>query len=244
MRHPPSIARSLPLIGLLAALLGSPAMAHAAPDHRSFSSETGAFYARMLEEHDGVFVEEELAGLLDRHAAVDDLRVLLDEYHVTVDVVVMASRGKYFAASDLASAVHEHSGRPLLVLPVDSLHIGHADLGSVGIPVSAVEYAGLTGGWYELPGDRLERVLRVSEEPDVGELAEQAWAQVESRTDVEASETGRVADESPRAVLAWREYGWVSFAGGTVGVLLAYAAVAAALRWYWHGRPARREEDR
>ncbi|NYH50468.1 hypothetical protein HNR06_000057 [Nocardiopsis arvandica] len=244
MQHPPSFTRPLVLAGLLAVLLSAPAMAHASPEHGSFSSQTAEFYTRMLAEHDGVFVEEELAGVLDRRAAADELRALLDEYHVTLDVVVIAGRGERSAAHHLAWAVHERTYDPVLVLPVDDLHIGHADLRASGLPTSAAGYASLTGGWHEPPEDKLERVLRISDDPDVDALAEQALRELYSRADVVVADADQASqEEPPRAALTWREYGWVPWAGGATGALLVYAAAVAALRWYWHGRPARRKDS-
>ncbi|WP_040684899.1 hypothetical protein [Nocardiopsis halotolerans] len=237
MRHPPLFARALSLLGLLAAVLWSPAAAHASSGSGVSSPAAGAFYAEMLEEHDGVFVQEELAGILDRRETADELRALLDEHHFDVDVLVVAGRDDHLAAYDMAKAVHEHGDRPLLVLPVDSLYIGHADLRAAGIPVSAVEYAGLTGRWVELPQDTLERLLRMADHPDVDALAEQAWTELPARSDVVS--TQEVGPEV-RATLTWRESGWVPWAGGALGAALTYVLVATALRWYWHWRPARK----
>lgn len=221
MRHSPMFARSLFLAGLLTALLSLPSPTYAMTD------PLGAFYARMLEEHDGVFVEEELAGLLDREETADILRSLLDDHHVDVHLVVIAGRGEYFAAHELAEAVHWHTSHPIMVLSMDSLHIGTADIARAGIPQSAAEYAGLTGGWYEHPEDKLERVLRMAGHPDLEELAEQAANEVEARADVSSEKAG-----NGRATLYWREYAWVSWAGGVLGAAIAYAAVVSALRWY------------
>lgn len=232
MRHSPMFARSLFLAGLLTALLSFPSPTYATID------PVGAFYARMLREHDGVFVEEELAGLLDREKTADALRSLLDEYHSDVRLVVIAGRGEYFAAQDLAEAVYLHSARPIMVLSMDSLHIGGVDIARAGIPESAAEYAGLTGGWYEYPEDKLERVLRMAGHPDLEELAKQAANEVEARADVVSEET-----DNGSATLHRREYAWVSWAGGALGAALAYATVISALRWYrFRPRPGTGEE--
>lgn len=244
MRHPPPLTRLLLLAGLLSAFLAAlpwlPAPAHASPDYGTSSAEAGAFYARVLEEQGGVFVEEELAGVLDRRETAEDLRALLEEYGVTVDVLVMAGRGEHLAAYDLAFAISVHSDRPLLVLSVDSLHIGYANLGKAGLHLSAVEYAITTGAWSERPVDRLERVLRVSDRPDVGALAEQADEEFLARSDI-ALDEGEERNTETGATLFWREYGWVPWAGSALGAALTYTAVVAALRWYRHARSSRGE---
>ncbi|MEU1898404.1 hypothetical protein ABZ512_08490 [Nocardiopsis dassonvillei] len=245
MRHPPPLARPLLLAGFLCAFLTAlpwvPAPAHASPDYGTSSAEAGAFYARVLEEHGGVFVEEELAGVLDRRETAEDLRALLEEYGVTVDVLVMADHGHHDTVYDLALAVNAHSDRPLLVLPVDSIHIGHAQPWRAGVPTYAVEYATATGGWSERPVDKLERVLRVSDHPDLEALTEQAWDEIHARPDVAPPESGTPAQTPARATLFWREYRWVPWAGGALGTALTYTAVVAALRWYRHARSSRGE---
>lgn len=242
MRHPPPLTRLLLLAGLLSAFLAAPpwAPAHASPDYGTSSAEAGAFYARALEEHGGVFVEEELAGVLDRRETADDLRALLEEYGVTIDVLVMAGRGEHLAAYDLAFAISVHSARPLLVLSVDSLHIGYVNPGNAGVPMSALDYAITTGAWSERPVDKLERVLRVAERPDAGALAERADEEFPSRSDV-AFEGGEEPDPGTKATLFWREYQWVPWGGSALGAALAYTAVVAALRWYRHARSPRGE---
>lgn len=246
MRHPPPLTRLLLLAGFLSAFLAAlpwaPAPAHASPDHGASSAEAGVFYTRMLEEHGGVFVEEELAGVLDRRETAEDLRALLEEYGVTVDVLVMADHGDHITVYDLALAVNAHSDRPLLVLPVDSIHIGHAQPWRADIPTYAVEYATATGGWSEHPADKLERVLRMSDDPDLEALTEQAWDEIHARSDVVSPESERPAETPARATLFWREYRWVPWAGGALGTVLTYTAVVAALRWYRHVRSSRREE--
>ncbi|MBB5490870.1 hypothetical protein [Nocardiopsis metallicus] len=80
------------LVLLAGALLVCPLLSPTAAQASAPRDESGAledFYARMLEEHEGVFIEEELAGVLDRHEVAEDLRAQLAEHEYRNNVLVV-----------------------------------------------------------------------------------------------------------------------------------------------------------
>ncbi|MFD3688790.1 hypothetical protein ACFWTE_28690 [Nocardiopsis sp. NPDC058631] len=206
--HP--YGRPLTLIGLLATLVTVPAPAHADP--------VGTFYARMLEEHGGVFVDEELAGVLDRREVADDLRAALDGHGVRLSLLVVEGVEDRGSLDRLARISTEEGTDPVLVLSPGTVMIGRANLDGSGVPEAAVDHAAYTGVSPEYPADTLDHVLSAAEHPDVEEMALLAEAEFHAASDGHGE--GTEADTASRAA-------WPGAAGVLAGLLAGWGLVAA-----------------
>ncbi|GAA1458484.1 hypothetical protein NE857_19350 [Nocardiopsis exhalans] len=230
MRHPPTVLGTVALLFLLAgALLVSPLPSPTAAQASAPRDESGAlenFYARMLEEHEGVFIEEELAGVLDRHEVAEDLRAQLAEHEYRNNVLVVGDPAHKVRLDVLAHAVANHLQAPVLVLSPNSNHVGMSR-GRLGeIPEDAVQYAYYTGSRPADPRDQLARVLRAAQ-----------YRHLEKRTAVAEVEYEVITEGRYRAdprndatpglpTQRWLAVSWTSTAAVATGVLTAWAAVA------------------
>lgn len=115
MPRPPARLTAL-LLGTLVSLL---LVAGAPPSAAASDGTAGEFYARMLGEHGGVFVEEELAGALDREAVMGAVRGVLAAHEASVHVLVVSPQTEY-EAQYLAREVVAVTGGDLLLLSADS----------------------------------------------------------------------------------------------------------------------------
>jgi hypothetical protein len=207
---PPPLPQALALAALSAVLVAAPAPAHADP--------VGDFYALMLEEHDGVFVDEELAGVLDREETADGLRSVADGYGARLSLLVVSGVSDLGTLDRIARISTEESADPVLVLSLDTAMIGRANLDASGIPGAAVDHASYTGVWPEHPADKLNHVLRVADHPDVEEMALSAEAEYHAASDGYGD--GPEPDAAPRPV-------WPGAAGVSAGLVAGWGLVAA-----------------
>jgi len=209
MIPPPRLLAAL-LTGLTAVLVTAPDSAHADP--------VGDFYAHMLEEHGGVFVDEELAGVLDRGEVADDLRTTLAGHGVRLSLLVVADVEDRGTLDRLARISTEDTADPVLVLSLDTAVIGRANLDGSGVPEAAVDHASYTGVSPEYPADALDHVLRAADHPDVEEMA--LLAEAEYRAVSDGHRDSPEPDTAPRSA-------WPGTAGVLAGLLAGWGLVAA-----------------
>lgn len=174
------------LLALIVALVVGPTI----PAHAYVTAESPAFYADMLDRHDGVFVSEELAGHLDRREIADDLRARVREEEVSLDVLVVA-HPTYDSLDWLADQVALHSGRALVVFSPHTNHVKASALASAGLPPQVAEYTSYTGAYPEDPRDQLDRLLRAATYRNLDQRTARAKTEyiqrVEGETDPDAA---------------------------------------------------------
>lgn len=156
----PFPSRVLAVLALGAALALAPGAAHA--------ESSAEFHARMLAEHGGVFVDEDLGGVVDRAAVAEETARALTDHGLDVDVLVV-DEGDAAELGRIASRVHRVGGRPLLVLSTATPLIGYAGLVEAVLPQKAVEYTAYTGAAPEHPADTVEALAEARGMPDLAD---------------------------------------------------------------------------
>lgn len=226
MRHPPCLTRSLTLLfSLIAVVIVAPV----SPSHAYSSDASPAFYDRLLDRHDGVFVSEELAGYMDRPEVAEDLRARVDEAEMDLDVLVVAHPTDE-DLNDLADRVSRLSGRPLAVFSPHTNLVGLATSNDAGVPAEAGAYAGYTGTYPEDPRDQLDRLLRAADYPNLEERTAKAETEYVERV---AGTPEPDADEPGFPTQYWLARTWPSTLGAVitaVGVAVIAGAGMKALR--------------
>ena len=226
MRHSLTVPGAMPLLlALVGVLLLSPVAVHAGVQ-RTEPETLPAFYARMLAEHEGVFVEEELAGVFDRHEVAEDLRAQMADHEFDNTILVIGDPAHKLHLDELAQGVSDQLSAPVLVLSPNTNHVGTSHGRPGGIPMDAVRYAYYTGSRPADPRDQLASVLRATQYRNLDERT--AVAEVEYEVLLE----GRYqADPSNDAVPGFPTQRWLAaerpFTAALVsGVLIAWTAVA------------------
>lgn len=226
MRHPPGMTRALTLLLSLVAVV---VMAPVSPGHAYSSEASPAFYARMLDHHDGVFVSEELAGYMDRSEVSEDLRARVDEAEVDLDVLVVAHPTDEDMRA-LTDAVAFYSERSLVVFSPNTNHVGLTIEKYSGLPIAAAIYTTYTGAYPEDPRDQLDRMLRAADYADLEERTAKAQSEyvelVGGTQEPDAAAPGLVPQR-------WLARTWPSTVGAAitmVGVALIVVAGVTVLR--------------
>lgn len=224
----------LPAAALIAALI-APAPAAASDGARDLSR--AHTYALLLEEHDGVYVSDELAGALDREATALRVREAARGLDVDDAFVLVVPGWPTDHARDLAGAVYGavDTDGLYLVVPVQqgrtdgSLYVDHRRIPDGPVSSAAISYTRLVSR----PGDPPEDVVRVL--ADAADMEDEALdaalgrAQDEDRRRDRAIATGPFAhflyDMNP-----WRErvraHEVPLYAGMGTGAAVAIIAVA------------------
>lgn len=247
MRHPPTVPGSVTLLlALVGALLLSPAAAHSGV--QGTEPETlPAFYARMLKEHDGVFVEEELAGYFHREEVMADLRALLERNDARISVLVVYDPYQQEDMDLFARSISRAGGRPTLILSprANQIWASRTELDRIGggleIPYEAVQYTFYTGTYPEDPRDQLARLVRAARYPDLEErtrIAQVEYAHAtEGRYPVAPGNSAVPGFPTQR----WLTVKWVVAAGFVAGLVAVWIAVPLVVRSVrrWRERPGK-----
>ena len=206
---------------LLLSLVAVMVIVPVSPGHAYSTEASPAFYARMLDQHDGVFVSEELAGYMNRNEVAEDLRTRVDEAGMEFDVLVVAHPTDE-SVYDLAWHVREESPRPLVVFSPNTNHVGWALRNYSGVPEEAVLYTSYTGTYPEDPRDQLDRMLRAADYPDLEERLAKAETEYIELVD---GVLGPDAADPGFPTQRWLARTWPS----TVGAVLTAVAVAVVV---------------
>ena len=227
MKHPPTVAGAVTLLLALAGALLVPSAAHAQTDE-----DLGAFHARMLDLHGGVYVEEELTGIFDRQELARELHAQVDGYGAQLDVLVVARAGGDTGLRQLARNAADHRETAVVVFSPDSNAVGAAQLDGVGLPRNAVDYVFYTGAFPEDPRAQLARLLRAADHPRLEERTMAAEVEYAERVDGYRLPSGQQFASPGFPTQRWWGVTWPETAGLVTGVLVSWV-VAGLARVLW-----------